>query len=172
MATPVQIQCPFLYTLLLNYLSFPSICLVISLLPFIIYFKLPITRTLFDFPRRFELSGVDCSVVGGGGVTPHPPVRTGTQATLSLLLLRVSHFKRYYLRFRFSHNFFFKNNANILLNSKLSTFINEKIGRCSFFKGILERLEKGYILISKILNMTKNISNKCINAETVNCFFF
>ena len=106
-----------------------------------------------------------------GGVTPLPPVRTGTQATLSLLLLRVSHFKRYYLRFRFSHNFFFKNNANILLNSKLSTFINQKIGRCSFFKGILERLEKGYILISKILNMTKNISNKCINAETVNCFF-
>ena len=26
----------------------------------VIYFKLPITRTFFDFPRRFKLSGVDC----------------------------------------------------------------------------------------------------------------
>ena len=26
-----------------------------------ICFELPITRTVFDFPRRFELSRVDCS---------------------------------------------------------------------------------------------------------------
>ena len=31
----------------------------ISLL-LVICFELPITRTIFDFPRRFELSGVDC----------------------------------------------------------------------------------------------------------------
>ena len=32
----------------------------ISLL-LVICFELPITRTVFDFPRRFELSRVDCS---------------------------------------------------------------------------------------------------------------
>ena len=26
----------------------------------VICFELPITRTIFDFPRRFELSGFDC----------------------------------------------------------------------------------------------------------------
>ena len=29
----------------------------------VICFKLPITRTLFDFPRRFELSGVHCTLI-------------------------------------------------------------------------------------------------------------
>ena len=42
----------------------------ICLLP-VACFELPITRTFFDFPRRFELSGVDCSskcrIQDGGG---------------------------------------------------------------------------------------------------------
>ena len=73
--TPVQIQCPFLYTLLLNCLSFPSICLF----PYFRLFAsnsqlLPITRTFFDFPWRFKLSGVDCSshtskIVSAGAVS-------------------------------------------------------------------------------------------------------
>ena len=29
----------------------------------VICFKLPTTRTLFDFPRRFELSGVHCTLI-------------------------------------------------------------------------------------------------------------
>ena len=37
-----------LFMHLLNVFLFPAIC-----------FKVPITRTFFDFPRRFELSGVD-----------------------------------------------------------------------------------------------------------------
>ena len=59
---PIQIQCPSLYTLLLNCIPSPSICLF----P---YFRLfasnsqslehQIIRTFFDFPWRFELSGVD-----------------------------------------------------------------------------------------------------------------
>ena len=34
----------------------------LSLLP-AIFFELPITRTFFDFPWRFELSGVNCTSV-------------------------------------------------------------------------------------------------------------
>ena len=54
---PGQIQCPFLYTLLLNCFPFPSICLF----PYFRLFasRLPITRTFFNFPWRFKLSGVD-----------------------------------------------------------------------------------------------------------------
>ena len=37
-----------------------TVTTVFSLLP-AIFFDLPITRTFFDFPWRFELSGVDCS---------------------------------------------------------------------------------------------------------------
>ena len=60
--TPVQIQCPFhpfLYTLLLNCIPSPSIC-IFFLFP-VICLKFLITRTFFDFPSRFKLSGVDCS---------------------------------------------------------------------------------------------------------------
>ena len=57
--TPVQIQCPFLYTLLYNCILSPPICLFF-LFP-VICFKLnPIIWTFFDFPRRFKLSGVNC----------------------------------------------------------------------------------------------------------------
>ena len=58
--TLVQSQCPSLYILLLNCIPSPSICLF----P-VICFKLPITRTFFDFPRRFELSVVDCTSMMG-----------------------------------------------------------------------------------------------------------
>ena len=51
-------QCPFLYTLLLNYIP-PPIYLLTFLIP-VISFKLSITRTFFDYPKRFELSGVSC----------------------------------------------------------------------------------------------------------------
>ena len=82
--SPVQIQCPSLYVnqaLFLIQTFFQSnksiflaalevkcawylhslpIHLFISLFP-VICFELPITtRTFFDFPRRFELSGVNC----------------------------------------------------------------------------------------------------------------
>ena len=60
--TSVQIQCPFhpfLYTLLLNCIPSPCIC-IFFLFP-VIYLKFAITRTFFDFPSRFKLSGVDCS---------------------------------------------------------------------------------------------------------------
>ena len=33
--------------------------MLISLFP-VIFFELPIIRTIFNIPRRFELSGVDC----------------------------------------------------------------------------------------------------------------
>ena len=36
-------------------------CSLISLLP-AIFFELPMTRTFFDFPWRFELSGDDCKL--------------------------------------------------------------------------------------------------------------
>ena len=49
----IPIKCVwYLYSLL--------IILHICLLP-VASLELPITRTVFDFPRRFELSGVDCS---------------------------------------------------------------------------------------------------------------
>ena len=64
--TLVQSQCPSLYILLLNCIPSPSICLF----P-VICFKLPITRTFFDLPRRFELSGVDCtSMMGYSELSP------------------------------------------------------------------------------------------------------
>ena len=52
------------------YLHSLLIILHICLLP-VACFELPIIRTFFDFPRRFELSGVDCSskwrIQDGGG---------------------------------------------------------------------------------------------------------
>ena len=59
-----------------------------------------------------------------------------------------------------------------MLNSKLRTFISNKVGRCSCPKGMLERLENRYILISKILNMSENHGNKCINACRKCVLFF
>ena len=80
--TPVQIQSPSPYinqALLVNSFSkisiFFSCCpwskvcmivafpahLLICLFP-VTCFKLPLTGTFFDFPRRFELSGVDCTI--------------------------------------------------------------------------------------------------------------
>ena len=53
----LQIQCPFLHTLFVNCIQIP-IHLLISLL-LVVCFKLLITRTFFDFPRSFELSGVN-----------------------------------------------------------------------------------------------------------------
>ena len=75
--TPVQIQCPFhlfLYTLLHNCIPSPSICL------FFLYFsviclKFPITRTFFNFPSKFKLSGVNCSYnheKASLSISPHP----------------------------------------------------------------------------------------------------
>ena len=62
---PVQIPCPFLYTWSLNCIPPPPPTPIHSLILLfqVICFKLPITRTLFDFPRRFELSGVHCTLI-------------------------------------------------------------------------------------------------------------
>ena len=52
------------------YLSSFEVCMLLELIPHpislfsIIYFELLITRTIFDFPWRFELSGVDCRFFG------------------------------------------------------------------------------------------------------------
>ena len=46
--------------------------LLISLFP-VICFKLPITRTFFNFPRRFELSGVNWIFPPGILCTNRPP---------------------------------------------------------------------------------------------------
>ena len=87
--TPVQIQCPFLYinqALLLNffqninlYLLLPEceVCMILaSPLPFANFLisvhllrtpdnsnSVLVTRTFFNFPTRFELSGVDYIIV-------------------------------------------------------------------------------------------------------------
>ena len=56
--TPVPFH-PFLYTLLHNCIPSPCICLFF-LFP-VICLKFPITRTFFNFPSKFKLSGVNCS---------------------------------------------------------------------------------------------------------------
>ena len=60
--TPVQIQCPTLWTECAWYLHSLLTILPIYLLP-VICFKLPITRTFFNFPGRFLLSGVGCTLL-------------------------------------------------------------------------------------------------------------
>ena len=60
--TPVQIQCPTLWTECARYLHSLLIILPIYLLP-VICFKLPITRTFFNFPGWFLLSGVGCTLL-------------------------------------------------------------------------------------------------------------
>ena len=115
--SPLQIQCPaliinILQALLLQFLfskyqfipccPWSEVCMILAFLPThsvlasffsVISFELPITWTFFDFPRRFELSGVDCLLltISHRRRRDYSPIFTSPEATncLSIITLMI-----------------------------------------------------------------------------------